>query len=265
MRAALSRSALAPHYANTQPISDIHQGRSIIVIKNKAGTYTGTPSHIQIDGLTITRAHPQYSFTDAGGAVKNYIDFGAAIWIDRGHHITIADNEISDSQMAVFSKSTDDGSFAVTRDIRIAGNKVFSESRLLELFELTPSGWFTWYTKRDQYARQKLSGDLETLRSFYYNRGYLDFSVESTQVSITPDRERIHIAVAMTEGPVYTTGTVKFSGELLVPVVHSLPGEPVRIRIRARDVAIALSVILLLATLAINYLLTSIQQGGRPR
>ena len=119
---AVSRSALAPHYANTQPISDIHQGRSIIVIKNKAGTYTGTPSHIQIDGLTITRAHPQYSFTDAGGAVKNYIDFGAAIWIDRGHHITIADNEISDSQMAVFSKSTDDGSFAVTRDIRIAGN-----------------------------------------------------------------------------------------------------------------------------------------------
>jgi hypothetical protein len=119
---AVSRSALAPHYANTQPISDIHQGRSIIVIKNKAGTYTGTPAHIQIDGLTITRAHPQYTFTDAGGALKNYIGFGAAIWIDRGHHITIADNEISDSQMAVFSKSTDDGDFAVTRDIRIAGN-----------------------------------------------------------------------------------------------------------------------------------------------
>ncbi|WP_130482460.1 hypothetical protein [Sphaerotilus mobilis] len=119
---ASTRTALAPHYANTQEISDIHQGRSIIVIKNKAGTYTGTPAHIQIDGLSITRAHPQYTYVNAQGATKNYIAFGAAIWIDRGHHITIADNEISDSQMAVFSKSTDDGDFAVSRDIRIARN-----------------------------------------------------------------------------------------------------------------------------------------------
>ncbi len=119
---AVTRAALAPLYANTQDISDIHQGRSIIVIKNKASDYTGTPAYIQIDGLTITRAHPTYTFTNASGALKNYIDFGAAIWIDRGHHITIADNEISDSQMAVFSKSTDDGDFAVTKDVRIAGN-----------------------------------------------------------------------------------------------------------------------------------------------
>ena len=125
----------------------------------------------------------------------------------------------------------EEGEVTKIADINLIGAKDFSERELLRQIQLTTPGWFTWFTKDDQYSKQKLTADLETLRSFYLNRGYLEFAIDSTQVSITPDRERIHIAVAMTEGPVYTTGTVKFSGELLVPeaelrgLVSLKPGE----------------------------------------
>jgi outer membrane protein insertion porin family len=111
--------------------------------------------------------------------------------------------------------NVDEGEAASIRSIRFTGNKAFSDSQLLAEMELSTPGWFTWYTKRDQYARQKLQGDLEKLRSFYLNRGYLDFNVESTQVSISPDREDIHITVNLVEGERYTVSDVKLAGELL--------------------------------------------------
>ncbi|MBP8175624.1 MAG: hypothetical protein U1F21_17160 [Sphaerotilus natans] len=120
---ATTRSALLSAYGNTAETQDIHQTRSVIVVKALAsGTYTDYPTWIQIDGLNIRAAHPSYTFTDAAGATKNYAQFGACVWIDRGQNILIADNEISDCQMAVFSRSTDDGDFMVTKNIRIAGN-----------------------------------------------------------------------------------------------------------------------------------------------
>ena len=96
---------------------------------------------------------------------------------------------------------------------------------------LTTPGWFTWYTKNDQYSKQKLSADLEVLRSYYQNRGYLEFNIESTQVSITPDRENIFITLNVTEGPLFTVGDVKIAGDLVVPepelsaLVRIKPGE----------------------------------------
>ena len=66
--------------------------------------------------------------------------------------------------------------------------------------ELTTSGWLTWYTKTDQYSRAKLTGDLETMRSYYLNRGYLEFNVESTQVTISPDKQDITITITVTRG-----------------------------------------------------------------
>lgn len=120
---AVTRGALTSAYGNTAQTSDIHQARSVIVVKPLATQpYEAYPRYIQIDGLNIKRAHPNYSFTDASGTSKRYADFGACIWLDRGHNILIADNEISDCTMAVFSKSTDDGEFALTKNIRIAGN-----------------------------------------------------------------------------------------------------------------------------------------------
>lgn len=121
---ATTRAALGPLYSNTLVYSHVHQDRSVIVLKPLATeAWTAYPRHIQIDGLKITRGHPDYRYRTAAGVERPYAPFGACIWIDRGQHITIADNEITDCQMGVFSKSTDDGDFAVTRNLRIAGNR----------------------------------------------------------------------------------------------------------------------------------------------
>jgi len=115
--------------------------------------------------------------------------------------------------------------------INIVGAKAFTERQLLDQMTLTTPGWLTWYTKNDQYSKQKLSGDLEALRSFYQNRGYLEFNVDSTQVSITPDKADIFITLNVTEGPRYTVGTVALAGDLVVPadelerLVRMKPGE----------------------------------------
>jgi len=110
-----------------------------------------------------------------------------------------------------------EGEVAKIRGINIVGAKAFSESELVSLFVLRTPGWLTWYTKHDRYAREKLSADLETLRSYYQNRGYLDFAIESTQVSITPDRHDIYITVNINEGERYTVSDVQLSGQTPVP------------------------------------------------
>lgn len=111
----------------------------------------------------------------------------------------------------------EEGEITRIADINIIGAKDFSEGQLLRQMQLTTPGWLTWITKDDQYSKQKLTADLETLRSFYLNRGYLEFNIDSTQVSITPDREKIFISIAVTEGPVYRLGELKFGGDLIVP------------------------------------------------
>lgn len=129
---AVARAQLAEEYGSTVPVGggstltvrETHEGRSVILVKPlaHAQSYTDFPSYVQIDGLKIMRAHPAYTFTDSDGNVQSYIDFGACIWIERGHHITVANNEITDCQMAIYTKSTDDGDFAVSKDIVIARN-----------------------------------------------------------------------------------------------------------------------------------------------
>ncbi|HVW63950.1 MAG TPA: outer membrane protein assembly factor BamA [Nitrosospira sp.] len=111
----------------------------------------------------------------------------------------------------------DEGKTAKIRKINVVGNQNFKEKELLAEFALRTPGLLTWFTKEDQYSKQKLGADLESLRSFYLNRGYLEFSIESTQVSITPDMRDIYITVNITEGPKYTVSDVKLGGELLLP------------------------------------------------
>lgn len=113
--------------------------------------------------------------------------------------------------------SIDEGDIARIRQINIVGNQTFHEKDLLDQFALRTPGWLTWFTKNDQYSRQKLQGDLENLRSFYLNRGYLDFNIDSTQVSITADRRDVYITVNITEGEKYTVSDVKFGGERYIP------------------------------------------------
>ena len=115
------------------------------------------------------------------------------------------------------SIAVSEGDVAKIRGVNIVGAQAFPEDDLLDLFVLRTPGWLTWYTKHDRYARDKLSADLETLRSHYQNRGYLDFAIESTQVSITPDRRDIYITVNINEGQRYTVADVRLSGQMLVP------------------------------------------------
>ncbi|HUQ25963.1 MAG TPA: outer membrane protein assembly factor BamA [Burkholderiales bacterium] len=110
-----------------------------------------------------------------------------------------------------------EGDVAKIRGINIVGARAFTEDELVEQFVLRTPGWLTWYTKHDRYARERLAADLETLRSFYQNRGYLDFNIESTQVSITPDRLGIYVTVNITEGEKYSVTGVRLSGQMLVP------------------------------------------------
>lgn len=110
-----------------------------------------------------------------------------------------------------------DGDVSKIKNINIVGNKAFTEKQLLDQFQLRTPGWFTWYNKNDQYSKQKLAADLETLKSFYLNQGYLEFNIESTQVSITPDKKDIYLTVNLTEGEKYTVSDVKLAGEMIVP------------------------------------------------
>ena len=110
-----------------------------------------------------------------------------------------------------------EGDSAKIQQINIVGNKSFKEKELLKQFSSSTPGWLTWYTKNDQYSKTRLAGDIESLRSFYLNRGYLEFNVDSTQVSISPDKQGIFITVNVTEGPQYKVSDVKLAGQMLVP------------------------------------------------
>ncbi|MCO5122906.1 MAG: outer membrane protein assembly factor BamA [Rhizobacter sp.] len=108
-----------------------------------------------------------------------------------------------------------EGEVAHISEIRIVGNQAFSESTLRGLFDLTTSGWLTWYTKNDRYSRVKLNADLESLKAYYLNRGYLEFAVESTQVTISPNKEDITVTVNIREGQPYTVTGVTLEGDYL--------------------------------------------------
>ena len=114
----------------------------------------------------------------------------------------------------------DEGEASRIERINIIGTKAFTEPQLRKEMTLTTPNWLTWYTKNDQYSKQKLQGDLEALRNFYQNRGYLEFEIESTQVSISPDKEDIYITIVVNEGPRYTVGDIRLAGDLAVDVAE---------------------------------------------
>jgi outer membrane protein insertion porin family len=111
----------------------------------------------------------------------------------------------------------EEGSIARILQIGIVGNNAFSERELLGKFELSPATMFSFFSDNDQYSRRKLSGDLESLRSQYLDNGYVNFSIDSTQVSITPDKRDVYITVNVTEGEQYTVSDVQLTGKLIVP------------------------------------------------
>jgi outer membrane protein insertion porin family len=144
------------------------------------------------------------------------------------------------------SFSVVEGETAKIKEIRIVGANAFSEGTLLRQMDLTTGGWLSWYTKSDRYSRSKLNGDLESIRSYYQTRGYMDFRIDSTQVSISPDRADITIVINITEGPLYTVAGARVVGEFLGrdeefrSLVTLRPGDPVNSE-RVADVVKAMS------------------------
>src|SRR6202163_118597 len=140
-------------------------------------------------------------------------------YINRGYYamkVTTTVTPQERNRVAV-NFTVEEGDVAKIAKINIVGAQAFPEKTLIAEMQLSTPGWLTWYTKNDQYSKQKLQADLETLRSYYTNRGYLEFNAESTQVSITPDRENIYITINVSEGQRYTVGDVRIAGDLVVP------------------------------------------------
>jgi len=140
-------------------------------------------------------------------------------YLARGRYAVVVTTTVTplERNRVAINFNVDEGEVAKIRQINIIGAKVFTEKQLLDLFVLRTPGLMTWWSKHDQYSRPKLSADLETLRSHYLDRGYLEFAVDSTQVTISPDKQDIFISISITEGPKYTVSDIRVAGELLIP------------------------------------------------
>ncbi|MDD4929841.1 MAG: outer membrane protein assembly factor BamA [Gallionella sp.] len=110
-----------------------------------------------------------------------------------------------------------EGDVSKIKQINIVGNKAYDEGELLGLMKLSTPDWMSWISKNDQYSKQKLSADMEAMRSYYMDSGYLEFAINSTQISITPDKKDIYITINVTEGEKYTVSRVMVSGNTIVP------------------------------------------------
>ncbi len=143
-------------------------------------------------------------------------------YVSQGRYGALVETEVKQlprNRVAV-NINIDEGDVAKIRHINIVGNKHFSEEELFESFEQKTTGFWSWISSNDKYAREKLSGDLETLESWYLDRGYLQFAVESTQVSISPEKESVYITINITEGDVFKVNEVELAGEMVVPEEH---------------------------------------------
>lgn len=116
-----------------------------------------------------------------------------------------------------------EGLTARLKQIKIIGNEDFSERVLLRQFKLGPTRWNSFYSRNDRYAKEKLAGDLEALRSFYLDRGYINFQITSTQVTISPDKNDIYVTIGIEEGEVFTVSDIRLAGELSVPAEQVFP------------------------------------------
>ncbi|MCH7502599.1 MAG: outer membrane protein assembly factor BamA [Proteobacteria bacterium] len=113
-----------------------------------------------------------------------------------------------------------EGERAKIRQVNIVGNRAFTRSEIREDFNLDTANWLSWIRQDDRYEKQGLEGDLETLRSFYMDRGYADFRVESTQVAISPNKKDIYVTITIKEGEKYTVSDVKLVGEMVIPEAY---------------------------------------------
>ncbi|MEX3611590.1 MAG: outer membrane protein assembly factor BamA [Burkholderia sp.] len=138
-------------------------------------------------------------------------------YLTRGYYAAEVTTTITpvDTNRVSILFSVAEGPSAKIRQINFIGNKTFSTSMLRNEMQLSTPNWFSWYTKNDVYSKEKLTGDLENVRSHYLNRGYLEFNIDSTQVSISPDKKDMYLTLTLHEGEPYTISSIQLSGNLL--------------------------------------------------
>jgi outer membrane protein insertion porin family len=137
------------------------------------------------------------------------------LYYSRGRYAVQVKSQVQPLERNRVAVSLDiaEGAVASISQINIVGNKAFTEKKLLSQLQSSTGGWFSFFTKDDQYSKQKLAADIETLRSFYLDQGYLKFTVDSSQVSITPDKKDVYVTINITEGEPYTIQEVQLTGD----------------------------------------------------
>jgi outer membrane protein insertion porin family len=160
-------------------------------------------------------------------------------YYDRGKYAVVVDADVEErpNNTVKISINVKEGERAKIRQVNLVGNHSFDEEEIREGFTLDTANWLSWIRQDDRYAKEALSGDLETLRSFYMDRGYADFRVESTQVAISPDKKDIYVTINIHEGEQYTISDVKLVGKMVVPeqqlrgLILAQPGSTFNLRL----------------------------------
>jgi len=140
-------------------------------------------------------------------------------YFSRGKYAVRVDTKITDLPGNKVDIIVDikEGKRAKIEQINIVGNTKFKEKDILDSFELKTPNWLSWYKQDDRYSRESLTGDLEKLRSYYMDRGYANFQIESTQVAIAPEKDDMYITVNVSEGEVFKVSDIKLAGTMVVP------------------------------------------------
>ncbi len=140
-------------------------------------------------------------------------------YVAQGRYGAKVETEVKElpSNRASIHIDVEEGKVATIKHINVVGNHAFEEDDLLDNFELETSGWLNFFSSADKYSREKLSGDLERLESWYLDRGHLKFSIDSTQVAVSPDKESVYITINVSEGDVYTVDKIDFAGDPVLP------------------------------------------------
>ncbi len=139
------------------------------------------------------------------------------VYSSRGRYGAAVDVTVEDlpRNRVAINLDINEGEESRIRHINIVGNKTFAEEDLLSLFELGTKPWWSFFSRKDRYSREQFSGDLERLESFYLDNGYVEFSVDSTPISITPDRKEVYITINITEGEQFSVSNVDLAGDLV--------------------------------------------------
>lgn len=198
---------------------EVEQGVLIVLVKERPSI-----ASIQINGIKdFSKDQLKDNMKYAGLAEARIFDRGALEkatqnlkqqYVARGKYgVTIKTrvSELDRNRVGIVFDVVE-GDVSKIKQINFVGNKVYEEDDLRDMMKLSTPDWMSWFSKNDQYSKQKLSADLEVLRSYYMDSGYLEFAIDSTQISITPDKQDIYITVNLTEGDKYTISNTAVSG-----------------------------------------------------